>query len=138
MYKKSVNRTFLKFIIVGLGNTLFGMTIMFVLYNFFGCGYWLSSTTNYIFGSILSFFLNKYFTFRVKYLSAQMVLAFVANISGCYLIAYGMAKPLIEFLLQNYNEKITGNISLLAGMCLFVMLNYLGQKFLVFKIKERI
>ena len=31
------------------------------------------------------------------------------------------------------SEKVQGNCSMLVGMCLFVALNYLGQRFFVFK-----
>ena len=56
--------TVYRFILVGIVNTLFGTAIMFVFYNVFHLSYWLSSASNYFFGSILSYFLNKSFTFR--------------------------------------------------------------------------
>lgn len=40
----------IKFLIVGVVNTLFGAAIMFGLYNLAGCSYWLSSAANYFFG----------------------------------------------------------------------------------------
>ena len=55
------DKTFFKFIIVGIINTIAGAGIMFALYNIFHCSYWISSIMNYIVGSIVSFFLNKYF-----------------------------------------------------------------------------
>lgn len=61
------------------------------------------------------------------------VLKFVVNISICYLIAYGGAKPLVRYLLSSSNEKVQDNISMLIGMGLFVVLNYFGQRFIVFK-----
>ena len=58
---------------------------------------------------------------------------FVLNITVCYLLAYGMAKPLVSFVLSDFNEKIQGNVSMLFGMGFFVVLNYLGQRLFVFK-----
>jgi putative flippase GtrA len=49
------DRTFLKFIIAGIINTIIGSGLMFVLYNLFDVAYWLSSAANYIVGSIVSF-----------------------------------------------------------------------------------
>ena len=89
------NSTLVRFALVGVVNTLFGTAIMFVLYNVFHVGYWISSACNYIFGSILSFFLNKYFTFRDSTRSWAQVLRFAVNIATCYLLAYGIAKPLV-------------------------------------------
>ena len=60
-----IDQKLLKFIVVGVINTLVGMAIMFGLYNLAHCSYWVSSAANYILTSILSYFLNKYFTFRV-------------------------------------------------------------------------
>ena len=55
-----------KFLIVGVVNTLIGAGLMFVLYNLAHWSYWVSSACNYIAGGIVSFFLNKYFTFKNK------------------------------------------------------------------------
>lgn len=62
--KKLFDEKLLKFILVGVVNTLVGMAIMFGLYNLAHCSYWVSSAANYILTSILSYFLNKYFTFQ--------------------------------------------------------------------------
>jgi putative flippase GtrA len=120
---------------VGIANTLFGATLMFSLFNLAGCSYWVSSAANYFFGSILSFFLNKYFTFQKKHWSVQMVAAFVVTVIISYLAAYGAAKPAAYFLLRNQTERIRDNGALLTGMCLFTALNYLGQRFVAFRTK---
>ena len=58
--------TTIKFLMVGVINTLVGTGLMFILYNVFSVNYWISSASNYIVGSIVSYFLNKYFTFQNK------------------------------------------------------------------------
>ncbi len=58
---------------------------MFVLYNVFQQSYWVSSAANYFFGSILSYFLNKYFTFRYKGWDFASIVRFTINIVVCYL-----------------------------------------------------
>lgn len=55
-----------KFLLVGVINTLVGTGIMFGLYNLANCSYWVSSAANYVLTSILSFFLNKHFTFQSR------------------------------------------------------------------------
>ena len=121
------------FIGVGIINTIFGTTIMFVCYNVFHWGYWLSSGANYFFGSILSFVLNKYFTFQNKDKSISQIVKFVINILVCYFVAYGVAKPLTIMLLAQASLKVQENIAMLVGMCFFVGLNYLGQRFFAFR-----
>jgi putative flippase GtrA len=129
------DKIFLKFIVVGIINTLTGSVIMFVLYNVAGVGYWFSSAANYVIGSFLSFFLNKYFTFNVKHWSVHMVIAFVLTIGFSYLLAYGVSKPAMNYLLKDSPLKIRENTALFTGMCLFTGINYLGQRFVVFKDK---
>lgn len=129
--------TTIKFLIVGVINTIVGTGLMFILYNLFSVNYWISSASNYVVGSIVSYFLNKYFTFQNKEKSWKQVFIFILNISVCYLIAYGLAKPVVSFVLSGFSEKMQGNISMLVGMGLFVALNYLGQRLFVFKERER-
>lgn len=131
--KKLFDKVFLKFILVGILNTLFGTAIMFCFYNVFHFSYWISSAANYVFGSVLSYFLNKYITFQNKERNALTIVKFVINITVCYGIAYGIAKPLAAHILSGYAQSIQENGAMLAGMCLFVILNYLGQRFFAFK-----
>lgn len=123
----------IKFGIVGVINTIFGTAIMFGLYNLAGCSYWLSSAANYFFGSILSYFLNKNFTFQNKDSVAKTVPKFVINILVCYLLAYGIAKPTVLYALQGVSVVIQENVAMLVGMCLFVIFNYCGQRYFAFK-----
>jgi len=131
-----VDAKLLRFLIVGVINTLVGMAIMFGLYNLAGASYWVSSAANYVLTSILSFFLNKYFTFRNHEQSWSQVLRFVINIAVCYLLAYGIAKPLVRRILSSASVSVQENGAMLVGMCLFVGLNYLGQRFFAFREKE--
>lgn len=133
MISKVLDKTFWKFILVGVINTLFGTGIMFLFYNVFHFGYWVSSASNYVLGSILSYFLNKYFTFQNKDRSLKVLLVFALNISMCYLLAYGLAKPVMRLLLSGMSVTVQDNVAMLAGMCVFVGLNYLGQRFIVFR-----
>lgn len=128
--------TAVKFILVGIVNTIVGTGIMFFLYNFCSVNYWISSASNYFVGSIVSYFLNKYFTFKSTEHSAQQIFKFIIHISVCYFIAYGVAKPMVTMFLTGIGEKVKGNVAMLVGMCLFVLLNYLGQRFYVFREKK--
>ncbi len=130
--KKFFDASFIRFVLVGIVNTLFGTAIMFVFYNVFHFGYWFSSASNYVLASILSYFLNKYFTFRSKGDNWRPVVKFIINISVCYLLAYGIAKPLMRWILSGATQTIQENIAMLTGMVLFVAFNYTGQKFFVF------
>lgn len=131
--RKLFDRTFWKFILVGVANTIFGTAVMFVFYNVFHLGYWISSLSNYVFGSILSYVLNRMFTFRSKDAAVKTLPRFVINIGLCYFLAYGIAKPLTAQVLRDLPGNIQENLAMIVGMCLFVALNYIGQRFVVFR-----
>lgn len=126
----------MKFVMVGIVNTLIGTTIMFGFYNVFNLNYWISSASNYIIGSLVSYLLNKNFTFRFREKGYYSLLRFIINILTCYLLAYGIAKPIMHWILSDFNKTIQENISMLLGMCLFVVFNYLGQRFFAFRKKN--
>lgn len=130
--KRFFDRTFWKFILVGVANTLFGSAIMFGAYNLLHLSYWISSAANYFFGSILSYFLNKRFTFKNTEKGAGTLIRFAVNIGVCYLIAYAAAKPLVRLILSGASGTVRDNVAMLVGMGLFVMLNYIGQRFFAF------
>lgn len=130
---KFLDDTLWKFILVGIFNTLVGMAIMFGLYNLAGASYWVSSATNYILVSILSYMLNKKFTFRHEGQVVQSGIRFAVNIAVCYLLAYGIAKPCALALLDGCSRILQENVAMLIGMCLFTGMNYLGQRLFVFR-----
>lgn len=135
---KFFDKKLMKFILVGILNTLFSAAIMFLLYNLAHFGYWGSSAVSYVLGSILSFFLNKNFTFQNKDSLWKTALRFSVNVAICYLIAYSLAKPLVIWALSSLSlsNQMIENVSMLAGMCLFTALNYIGQRFFAFKEKK--
>lgn len=130
---KLIDKSLPKFLLVGIVNTIVGTAVMFGLYNLAGCDYWISSAANYIVGSIVSYFLNKYFTFQNYEKSWKQVGKFVLNITICYLLAYGLAKPAVLWIFSGLSTSLKENIAMLAGMGLFVIFNYLGQRFFAFR-----
>ena len=127
------DKTYVRFAIVGVVNTLVGMAIMFFCYNVVGISYWWSSAANYFFGSILSYFLNKNFTFGYGHLDVRSAVRFSLNIIVCYVIAYAVARPMVRWILELSDKTLLENIAMLTGSVLFVILNYLGQRFFAFK-----
>lgn len=133
MTKRWIDSTVLRFLLVGVINTLVGCGTMFLLYNAAHWSYWLSSAANYLVGGIVSFFLNKYFTFRRREWSWRQVVRFAVNVAVCWLLAYGLAKPLVLHLLEGRSVRLQENAAMAVGMCLYTALNYLGQRFFAFR-----
>lgn len=140
---------FWKFILVGILNTLVGTGLQFVFYNLTGLsqlmetGVFIASSVSYILASIMSYFLNKYFTFKNKEKGVKPVLRFAVNIAVCYAIAYGIAVPLTSYICRANGlamfgwsvEDFGANLSMAVGSCLFVACNYVGQRFFAFREK---
>lgn len=126
---------FWKFIFVGVLNTIFSAAGMFLLYNIANLGYWGSSVISYILGSILSFVLNKNFTFENSDSVASTAVKFAINVAACYIIAFSISKPIITMLLSynRFSVSIKEQIAMLFGMVLFTLLNYVGQRFFAFR-----
>ena len=126
-------RTAVKFALTGIFNTVFGSFIMFFMYNVVGAGYWLSTAVNYGVCSIISFFLSKYLIFQNEERPFRQIARFSVNILFCYIIAYGVAKPVVYAILESREKALCENIAMLTGMGFFAILNYLGQRFFVFR-----
>ena len=126
----------LKFLTVGVINTIVGAGTMFLLYNLAHCNYWFSSACNYVVGGICSYFLNKYFTFQNHKKGLNQIIQFIVLLVICYLISYVLAKYFIYLIFSSQSVKIKDNIAMLTGEFLYLAINYLSQRLVVFKDKE--
>lgn len=121
------------FSMVGVINTLMGWVIMAVLYNLIHMNYWLSSGISYFIGSVFSYHANGKLTFKVEDKDKGLPWRFAANIIVCYLIAFGVAKPLVEHVLAAQPKVIVDNVAMVLGMGFFIVMNFFGQKLFVFR-----
>lgn len=128
----------IKFLVVGIINTIVGYGVMFFTYNLLHWNYWIASAANYIVGSICSFFLNKYFTFQANKFNKKEIIKFIICIILCYGIGYGIARPLIRLIFSKASLSLQDNLAMICGSGIFTVLNFFGQKFFVFTKKEQI
>lgn len=126
----------LKFLLVGVLNTLMGDGLSFLLINLTDLNMWLATALPTVIASVMSYFLNKYFTFKNTEKGWRPALRFALNIAVCYGLAYGIAIPLMQFALSTAEPTLRDNLSKLIGMCLFAGFNYLGQRLFAFRTKE--
>ena len=121
--------------IVGVANTLMGLVIMEVLYNLIHMNYWLSSGISYFVGSVFSYHANGKLTFKVEHKDRWLPWRFAVNIIVCYLVAFGVAKPLVRLVLAAQSKVIVDNVAMVLGMGIFIVMNFFGQKLFVFRRK---
>jgi len=133
--KMLFDKVFLKFLLVGVINTIVGYTIMFVLHNVVHTSYWFSSGCGYYISAVFGFFLNKRFTFTVNQWSVFMVISFIVTIVVSYYLPYWIAEHVVKIIFRDSTENFRGNIALILGTCLASAVSYLGQRFVVFRKK---
>ena len=130
--KKLFDVSMLKFLLVGVGNTLLSMVLMFALE---GLGYWPSTAIAYVAGAVMSFFLNKRFTFHSDEVLWKAAVKFAVNVAVCYVVGYGLARLVMGALspLNPLPAIWWERLSKLMGMGLYTVLNYFGQRFFAFR-----
>ena len=107
---KLIDNSIPKFLLVGVGNTLLSMVLMFLME---GLGYWPSTAIAYVAGAVMSFFLNRHFTFHSEETFWRSAVKFAINVAVCYGIAYALAQPIAGWVLGNtgmdpiWQERLT-------------------------------
>ena len=130
--KKLIDASVWKFLLVGVGNTLLSMVLMFALE---GLGYWPSTAIAYVAGAVMSFFLNRHFTFRSQETLGRSAVKFALNVAVCYVVGYGLARLMFPVPTEPYAVPYVWyeRASKLVGMVLYTALNYFGQRFFAFR-----
>lgn len=135
MKNKLLDASIPKFLLVGVGNTLLSAVLMILLE---GLGYWPSTAIAYVAGAVMSFFLNRRFTFQSRETMGRSAVKFALNVAVCYVLAYSIAQPLGGTVLGAMG--LTGiwleRLTKLGGMGLYTVLNYFGQRFFAFQKKS--
>jgi len=134
--KMIFDKVFLKFFLVGVVNTIVGYAIMFIMHNIVHMSYWFSSGSGYFLSAIMSFFLNKHFTFNDNRWSVFLIVSYILTIVISYYVPYWIAEHVVNIIFKNSELNIRGNIALVMGTCLAAAVSYFGQRFVVFRKKK--
>lgn len=127
--------TFFRFLLVGVANTILGLSVIYLLLHLVGLSYWMSTFLGNSVGAMMSYYLNRRFTFRSKNAVSKSLILFVVVTLLCYVVSYSIGMNLVEWLLGNSNSlksSIKTDLAVLISAGLYTVLNYLGQKWLVF------
>lgn len=136
-----------RFLLVGVLNTVVGEGLKALLLALTPLGPLPASAISVALSSVMSYYLNRYFTFKYKGDTARAVWRFALNIVACYVLSHAIALLLLYPLLTGAEGGWLAGLSLVsgakktaadyiatyAGSCLFVGFNYLGQRFFAFR-----
>jgi putative flippase GtrA len=134
----SLKRTnsFYRFLLVGVINTIIGLSIMFILLNLMGWSYWLATFLGNGIGAGVSYILNRSFTFNSNVNGSKGIPKFFLVILSCYFLSYfigGLVAGSINLSSQPFSFISKDELAVLIGTILYTVTNYLGQKFIVFR-----
>ena len=134
MRDKLLHNSFLRFLVVGVGNTLLSMAVELGLYNLGGANPVLSSAVGYVVGAVMSFFLNRRFTFHSQEELGRSAVKFAVNVAVLWTLTHPLLQPWLAGKLQAvFVEKWANNVALVICMGLYTVLNYFGQRFFAFR-----
>ena len=147
--KIKISKEFIKYCFVGVVNTLVGTTTAFVALNVFLLNYAISTTLSYITGIIVSFILNKKYTFKntdkagIQFVKFFMIMlpSFVFSYWFGFQAAHFASKycmniiDLINAWTQIPNSRIIDNIAVVISIITHLMIGFSVNKFFVFRKK---
>jgi len=120
----------IRFVVVGIANTLVDFIVFFFFHNILGIYYTLSQGFGYSFGVLNSFIFNKIWTFESKVDKKKTAMEFIRfiiiNALSLFVSMYGISQLVSVMEINVYIAKII--VTLLTQL-----INYLGYKIWVFK-----
>lgn len=118
---------FLRFVIVGVLNTVYGFAVIFACMYWLGLSAYLSNAIGYGCGLITSYVLNRTFTFRSQARARGEVFRFLAVFGVAYLANLALLYGCVQWI--GINEGVS---QIIAGAA-YVVVSFLLNKYYVFQ-----
>lgn len=134
-------RETLAYLLIGLTNTVINWTATYVMNNVFGIGYWVTSVLTFLFGVAFTYIMNKKYAFRSAESDRETLPKYLIEVLVCFAVSYGLGKIVLDWFFSRVfvpdiaPEKLNTVKGILANIC-YIGLNYIGQKFFVFRKKK--
>ncbi|MFD2611217.1 GtrA family protein [Paenibacillus gansuensis] len=135
MIKKLAGHSFTRFLMVGVLNTMVGLGATYLFLNGIGTGYWVSTFLGNGAGAVVSYILNRRFTFQSTAHVGRSFGKFILVILVCYFVSYGVSLKLAEVVLKGLGLKETlgKELAVLIGTGIYTVINYAGHRFFTFR-----
>lgn len=145
-----ISNEFIKYCLVGVVNTIVGISIAYILLNPLRQSYLISTIGAYVAGIIVSYILNKTFTFKFKGGNHFVLFAkFALSMLPCYAISYYLISPFLTKLILKISfiystadwffsmfgvtpDKITDNTTIIVSMGVYLILGFSLNKYFIF------
>lgn len=138
VHKQDVNQ-FIRYVLVGVMNTLVTLIVIFMCKSFFGINLWVSNAIGYVAGMVNSFLWNRTWVFHStsrKY--HREALKFIVGFLVCYgvqlVVTWAFNGLLSHVQIVFYNFTVSGyGIATIIGMAVYTMLNFVFNRLITFK-----
>jgi putative flippase GtrA len=130
---------FIRFLLVGVVNTIVGLSAMYLFLHGFSFSYWVSTFLGNIIGACVSYILNRSFTFKSNAEIGTSMVRFAIVILVCYFISYFLGQKIALYLFSQLSflgTKYAQDAAVLFGTGIYTITNYLGQRIFVFKQRQ--
>lgn len=134
-----MNNSFFRFLLVGVINTIVGLSFMYLFLHLFSFSYWLSTFLGNMIGACVSYILNRSFTFKSNADVGKSMIRFIAVILGCYFLSYYAGEKIAYFVFSQLPflpKKYATDGAVLFGTGFYTIINYFGQRLFVFQKKD--
>jgi putative flippase GtrA len=117
----------LKFLLVGLGNTVIGLSVIYLLKGLAAFGDGAANIGGYAVGLATSFTLNRNWTFRHPGAALPSALRFTAVFAAAYLANLGIVLTLVE------RFAVNGYVAQIMGIPPYTVIFYFGSRYFAFR-----
>ena len=149
-----ISGEFIKYCLVGVVNTLVGISTAYILLNPLRQTYTVSTIGAYIVGIIVSYILNKKYTFKFEDGNNFILFfKFAFSMMPCYVISYYILSPFltkylfkIDFIYEFSHwffslfsvvpEKVLDNLTVIISMGIYLVLGFTLNKYFIFRKKQ--
>ena len=118
---------FIGFLLVGVANTLVGLSVIYLIKWLGAAGDTIANACGYVFGLLVSFILNRNWTFR----HSGTVLPAAIRFLMVFAIAYAANLGVVLILIHQVG--VNGYFAQLLGVPPYTALFYLGSRYFAFR-----
>lgn len=131
---------FVKFIMVGVMNTVLTLVVIYFCKSILDINEYLSNLIGYVAGVINSFLWNKHWVFKASSHLLRQAAAFLLGFGVCYLLQLGTVYMIVEHtgygdrLWEFWGFTFSGyGVATLIGMGVYTLANFVYNRVITFK-----
>ena len=121
-------------------NTAIGLTCMYIGLDLFHLSYWTSTFFGNAIGAVVSYLLNRTFTFKSETHVGKSSIRFILVILICYFVSYKVGITCTTVCLEHwpiFPKSLNKEVAILLGSSLYTLTNYFGQRYFVFNTPQK-